>query len=276
MEENIAIYETAFVTADFRAMHSTLSKDIHAHLWPTERTQAYRKEYVAGVSSYEPLAHCLRNRFFLDTIAQLYAEDKIALLINFGCGFSMYPFLLPKGLEHIEIDMPNAIAFKKEKVKNWQKKGTLPERTVHFIAADFNTDYASDVKEKILEIKGNNSCFILLEGVLFFIDVQDTKVLFQLFEELQNGNDYLGSVSFPKETEASKAFRRLSKFTSKRLDANEKFEYQIVGDDFYSGLTAYTLIAHEHTLSLASKYALDIQPNADDVLNEHMYILKKN
>lgn len=276
MEENIAIFETAFVTADFRAMHSTLSKDVHAHLWPTKRTQAYRREYVAGVSSYEPLAHCLRNRFFLDTIAQLYAEDKIAMLINFGCGFSMYPYLLPKGLEHIEIDMPNAISLKREKVRNWQKQGTLPERTVHFLAADFNTDDAVELKQEILRIKGDKKCFILLEGVLFFIDVQDTKVLFQLFKELQNKSDFLGSVSFPKETEDSKAFRRLSEFAAKRLDANEKFEYQIVGDDFYLGLPEYTIITHEHTLSLASKYALNIEPNADDVLNEHMYILKKN
>jgi len=275
VEENISIFETAFVTADFRALDVALSKDTYAHLWPTKRTQEYRKEYVAEVSDHEPFAHCLRNRFFLDAVAQLYQKGEIAILINFGCGFSMYPFLLPQSLEHIEIDMPNSIAFKKEKIRHWQEKGILPPRKVSFLAADFNTDYATDLKQKILMIKGNKKCFILLEGVLFFIDGRDTQVLFQLFRELQHSNEYIGSVSFPKETEQSMVFEKLSKFASKRLNANEKFEYQTIEDDFYEHPPGYDLIEHQHTLSLATSYVSTIQPDAQEVLNEHLYILKK-
>lgn len=111
MDENIEIFETAFVTADFRAHDTSLSKDIYAHLWSTKRTKEYKNEYVNSVSKYEPLAHCLRNRFFLDKIKILHTKKDIEILINFGCGFSMYPFLLPKNLLHIEIDMPNSISF---------------------------------------------------------------------------------------------------------------------------------------------------------------------
>ncbi len=275
MEENIAIFETAFVTADFRAMDTALSKDAHAHLWPTPRTKAYRKDYVAQVSAYEPFAHCLRNRFFLDYMAQLTTNNEIEMLINFGCGFSMYPFLLPKTLGHIEIDMPNTIAFKEEKVVHWQKTGVLPKREIRFLSADFNTDYAARLKDKILEIKGNKRCFILLEGVLFFIDRNDTHVLFQLFGELQQEGDYVGSVSFPKAVENSSAFKKMTTFALERLNANEKFEYQTVEDHFYATLPKYRLLKHEHTLSLANLYAPERPLHSTEVLDEHMYILKK-
>ncbi len=275
MEENIAIFETAFVTADFRAMDTLLSKDVHAHLWPTPRTKEYRKDYVTQVSAHEPFAHCLRNRFFLDYIARLTTDQGLDMLINFGCGFSMYPFLLPKTLEHIEIDMPNAIAFKKERIAHWQKTGVLPQRKITFLEADFNTDYAAELKAKILGIKGTKRCFILLEGVLFFIDRTDTDVLFELFGQLQQEGDYLGSVSFPKEVEKSPAFKKLAAFALQRLDANAKFEYQTVEDYFYSTLDGYRLMEHEHTISLAALYVPEHSLKEAEVLNEHMYILKK-
>ncbi|NKI33251.1 class I SAM-dependent methyltransferase [Croceivirga thetidis] len=275
VNENIEIFETAFVTADFRAFNPELSKDTFAHLWPSKRTQDYRNEYVTSVSEYEPLAHCLRNRFFLDRISSLFNSGEIDLLINFGCGFSMYPFLLSGDMEHIEIDMPNSILYKREKVTEWIRNGKLPNRKLHFIEANFNTEYEESLLQKISSIKQNKKSFILLEGVLFFIDSNDTNRLFQLFSKIQKQGEFVGSVSFQKEIEERSAFKRLATFTEERLNANEKFEYQTLEDAYYSNLEGYDLIEHEDTFSLKDKYVPEVTVTKQDVLDEHMYILKR-
>lgn len=275
MQENIEIFETAFVTADFRASSVELSKDIYAHLWPSGRTQKYRNEYVNNVSLYEPYAHCLRNRFFLDEIEGRHKLGEVEVLINFGCGFSMYPFLLPEGLQHIEIDMPAPISFKREKVMEWQKIGKLPHRNIHFLEADFNTDYQKVLKNEILDIKQDKKSFILLEGVLFFISRDDTNRLFDLFEEIQNKNELVGSVSFQKEIETRKAFKRLAQFTKTRLDANEKFCYQTLEVSYYQNLKKYSIIDHQDTISLSRKYNPSKHLDKEKLLDEHMYILNR-
>lgn len=275
MNENIEIFETAFVTADFRALHSQVSKDTFAHLWPSKRTQEYRNEYVSSVSEYEPLAHCLRNRFFLDKISSLFEAGEIEVLINFGCGFSMYPFLLPKEMEHIEIDMSTPIEYKKQKVTEWVQKGRLPQRNLHFLGADFNTNYEHALLQQITSIKGEKKSFILLEGVLFFIDSNDTERLFKLFSKIQKKDEFVGSVSFQKTIEQRAAFKKLRTFTEARLNANEKFEYQTVGDSYYQELIGYSLIEHEDTFGLARKYAPATILPIQEVLDEHMYILKR-
>lgn len=275
MEQNIEIFETAFVTADFRASDVALSKDRYAHLWPSEGTKTYRQAYVESVSRYEPFAHCLRNRFFLDKIENLFKEQKIELLINFGCGFSMYPFLLPKTLAHIEIDMPQPINYKKKKITDWCASKKLPERDITFLEADFTSNYEQPLLEKIRSIKQNKRSFILLEGVLFFIGKPETDRLFNLFSSIQGTGEYVGSVSFQKKIESRTAFKKLIQFTEERLVANEKFCYQTVEDSYYLNMADYTLVDHENTFTVAKQYAPKKTLEPDEVLDEHFYILKK-
>ncbi len=90
------------------------------------------------MSAYEDYAHCLRNRYFYDTLEELISKENIEVLINFGCGFSMYPFLLDASLHYIEIDTTDVITHKKEKTEAWQKEGLLPDRDITLIVADFN------------------------------------------------------------------------------------------------------------------------------------------
>tara|TARA_Y100001933_G_C19015077_1_gene571068 strand:- start:31695 stop:32567 length:873 start_codon:yes stop_codon:yes gene_type:complete len=275
VKQNIEIFETAFVTADFRATDVALSKDRYAHLWPSEGTKIYRKAYVDSVSRHEPFAHCLRNRYFLEAIENLFNEQKIELLINFGCGFSMYPFLLPKTMAHIEIDMPHSINYKKEKIADWCASKKLPKRNISFLEADFTSNYEPQLLEKIASIKGNKRSFILLEGVLFFIGRPETERLFKLFSTIQGTDEYVGSVSFQKEIESRTAFKKLIQFTEERLVANEKFCYQTVEDRYYLNLDDYAMVDHQNTFTVANKYVPATILDPDEVLDEHFYVLKK-
>jgi len=122
MKNAIEIQETAFVTAAYRASNEALSKDNYSNYWNNPKTDEWIKNYVKKVSIEEPFVHCLRNRFFYETIKELLEKEEIEVLINFGCGFSMYPFLLDEKLINIEIDQKSLIAYKKVKFKNGFKK----------------------------------------------------------------------------------------------------------------------------------------------------------
>ncbi len=276
MKKTIEIHETAFVTSAFRASNVALSKDCFAALWANEKTDAHAKEYVEEVSKYEPIAHCLRNRYFFETIQSLFKQKKIEVLINFGAGFSMYPFLLDQGLEHIEIDQDDVIAYKKERIFKWMQEGKLPERKIEYISTDFNESKEAELFIKVQKIKKGRSCFILIEGVLFFIDKEDTLRLFELFKKIQNTEDYIGSVSFKKELEHTLGFQKMISFIEKNLVANQKFQYQTINDDFYNQLGGYELIDQKDHHSLGKIYGSDLIFKKDILLNEQMYLLKKN
>ena len=275
MKKTIEIHETAFVTSTFRASNTAISKDVFAHLWSNEGTIEKARNYTEKVSSYEPIAHCLRNRYFFDTIDLLQKKGAIDVLINFGAGFSMYPFLLDKKLIHIEIDKPDVIEYKRKRIAQWVEDGKLRSRTIHYISTDFNQQQEIQLLDRIAKIKQGKNCFILIEGVLFFISKNDTEQLFELFNKIQVDGDYIGSVSFEKQLKQTTVFRRMVGFIEKNLATNEQFQYQTIENDFYSHRSGYRLVDHQDHFGLSKKYNMPDTFDSDALLNEHMYILKK-
>lgn len=116
-KENIQIHHTAFLISNFRSYDEDLSQDVYAKLWNSQANEKWIKQYLQEVSTEEVYSHCLRNSYFLDTIKGLIQENKIEVLLNFGCGFSMYPYLIDEEIIHIEIDKTEVLDFKNLKIK---------------------------------------------------------------------------------------------------------------------------------------------------------------
>ncbi len=276
VDQKINIHETAFVTAAFRAGDTTLSMDRFAHLWADPIITKHAMRYSNSVSAYEGYAHCLRNRYFYDTLKELISKENIEVLINFGCGFSMYPFFLDASLHYIEIDTVDVIAYKKEKTEAWQKEGLLPERKITFLEANFNAVSLQDLYKKLAVIKAAQRSFILLEGVLFFLGKSDTNRLFHLFNQLQGPEEFLASVSFQPQLEKQAVFKKLIDFVEGNLEKNQQFVYQTVPDSFYKDISTYTLVDHQDSFSLSEQYKPEKKLPFEEILNEHMYLLRKN
>jgi O-methyltransferase involved in polyketide biosynthesis len=274
-EENIKIHETAFVTSTFRAFDEDLSQDNFAKLWQNSKTEQWIKEYLDQVSSEETYTHCLRNRYFLDKIKDLVQNQEIEVLINFGSGFSMYPFLINEKLINIEIDKPEIVDYKKDKIKNWQKENILPKRNIHFIGVDFSENYKEDLLSKINSIKGNKPCFILVEGVLFFLDREETDNLFDFFNIIQKSEDYIGSASFQETIKETIAFKNLLGFFNQKVSKTNENDYQTIEDEYYSSKKDYKLIDHQDYFSLSKKYGNKTNQLKELILNENFYFLKK-
>ncbi len=275
MIKNIEIHETAFITSMFRAMNTSLSKDYYSKLWNNKRTKIWVTDYLKEVSSEEAHAHCVRNRFFLEKIQQLIKEAKIDILINFGSGFSMYPFLLNESIEHIEIDKPDIIDYKKHKVSNWVQTGELPEREIHFLGVDFEEDYKEELYTKIQKIKKNKRSFVLIEGVLFFLNKNQVDTLFGFFNEIQKQGDYLGSVSFNSTVKKTKAFLRLLNFFNERVSKTSKDDYLTLENNFYKEKSAYKIKEHKDYFMYSKELKSRINLKETDILNENFYLLEK-
>lgn len=267
----IEIHETAFVTSTFRSLNAELSRDMYAKLWNNSRTDELVEKYLNNVCEEEVSAHCLRNRFFLEEIERL----KPAVVVNFGSGFSMYPFLLDKSIINIEIDKKEIIDYKEERIKEFQKKGELPNRTIHYVGVDFSEDYVEDLLERIKPIVKNKTSFVLIEGVLFFLSRKDTDKLFDFFSILQRKGDYIGSASFQKDLKKSKGFKKLLDFCNNEMVKTEASDWQTIEDDFYVENKSYDLLNHQDYFSLSEKYNNEVKLEKDLILNENFYILKK-
>ena len=80
MNGSIKIHETAFMTATYRASNEDLSKDRYSSYWTNPQTDEWIRQYGDRVSPDEPFTHCLRNRFFYETIKRLVTEKEIEVL----------------------------------------------------------------------------------------------------------------------------------------------------------------------------------------------------
>jgi O-methyltransferase involved in polyketide biosynthesis len=273
--KNIEVHETAFVTSTFRSFNEDLSKDYYAKLWSNPKTEKWIHDYLKKVSSEETFTHCLRNRYFLDQIKYSVKHHNVKVLINFGCGFSMYPFLLGEEVINIEIDKPEIIEYKKAKIEKWQSEGILPNLNIHFIGVDFGENYEQNLRLQIEAIKGRQKCFILLEGVLFFLDMEQTDNLFQFFNSIQNSGDFIGSASFQESLKDTLAFKKLMTFFGKKVLKTNESDYQTIENAFYQNQKGYLLIDHQDYFSVSKTYKHKIQLERDLILNENFYIIKK-
>lgn len=135
-EQNIS--ESAFLVNESRARNVGLSQDEYAHLWVTENTRTLWEDFSREVYPHDATELGSRNRFFLEHLRSAIASSQVTTFINFGAGFTSYPFLVDESCRFIEIDFKHVVEYKKKKVTRWQQMGLLPEREIFFLAADLN------------------------------------------------------------------------------------------------------------------------------------------
>jgi hypothetical protein len=67
----------------------------------------------------------------------------------------------------------------------------------------------------------------------------------------------------------------LIRYIEDNLEKNQHFEYQTLENSYYEQLTGYQLADHQDTIALSEFYAPEKPVEREELLNEHMYILKK-
>lgn len=273
--KNIKVSDTAFVTCAFRRLNEKLSGDYYAKIWSNANAEQILRDYTSKVSAEEIETHCIRNRYFLETIKTCIEQSEIEMLINFGAGFSMYPFLVDDSIAHVEIDKPEVVAYKENVITELISKKQLPKRDITFIGVDFSTDYFNSLLNTLKQLINNKPCFIIIEGVLFFLNTSETELIFKLFNELQNTNDYVGSVSYTEDVLKTNAYSRLIAYTNQGLKDASTEGCQIVPNSFYENLKSYNLIEIQDYYSCSKIYGHTPKLSPNEILNESFYLLRK-
>jgi len=257
------IHETAFIVSTYRSYHETISKDIYAKLWNNS-------------AIHESTLHSIRNRFFYEQIKTFFSKNNGGTLINFGAGFSMYQFMLDDNVVTIEIDKKEIVDFKKKKIDSWTREGKLPKRNIVYASIDFNKNQEEDIINRIKLLVPKKPTFILLEGVLFFLDRNTTDKLFRVFSGLQNHGDKVGSVSYLPEVENTEVYKRLLQYFDSNNDTNDSFSHQTIPHSYYTKINNYSLVDYADEYSLAKIYASESGiTDKTQILNENLYILEK-
>lgn len=270
------IHETAFVVSTFRANDAELSKDRYAHLWVNEATNQLIPAFTKSVSEHDPMLHCLRNRYFQDRMDAFFSKHPNGTFINFGAGFSMYPFMLPASVLTIEIDFVHTVTHKQERLTAWTEKGKLPPRNIQFLSADFNTESQEGLVNKVKPLLHGQPSFILFEGVTFFLNMPTNRKLMEVFADLQLAGDQLGVVSYLPELENAPVYHRLLDYFDANNDTNDAFAHQTIPTEFYENLAGYQLIEHEDEWNIARRFAAKrVDFKKEDILNEHLYLLER-
>ncbi len=270
------IQETAFVISTYRSYHEGISKDPYAKLWNNPATDALIPDILKNVSEYEAVLHSIRNRFFYEEMNSFFEAHNGGTLINFGAGFSMYQFLMNKNVSTIEIDKKDIITYKKERIDSWTATGKLPKRDIQYAAVNFTNLSEEEIVVMLTPLIKKKPTFIVLEGVLFFLDQHTTHKLFRVFKNLQNSRDLVGSVSYIPEIENTKVYKRLLYYFDSHNDTNDSFMHQTTPHSFYENIDGYQLKHHTDEFELSKIYAPDsIIEDKTHILNEHMYILRR-
>ncbi len=270
------IHETAFIVSTYRSYHEDVSKDAYAKLWNNPATDALIPDIIKSVSEHEAILHSLRNRFFYERMNSFFKENGGGTLINFGSGFSMYQFSFDNNVSTIEIDKKDIIDYKKEKIDHWTQEGKLPYRDIQYAAIDFNKNSVEEMVNSLRPIIKKEPTFILIEGVVFFLDRTTTNKLFNVFKELQKPNDLVGLVTYLPEVENTAVYKRLLHYFDSNNDTNDSFSHQTIPDSYFHKIDGYEVQERTDEFQLSKIYARQhIIKDKTEILNETSYMLRR-
>ena len=268
---------SAHVVNCFRAKYTNISLDNFAHLWVSKPAEKLANRYLQEVGKSEDIAHCLRHRFFLERLQEFSIQATNGVFINIGAGFTNYPYLINTPIPSCEVDKPNVIKSKQQRVKKLQSSQRLPERDILFIPTkDLNK--SSENKKLFNSLSqwiASRQSFVLMEGLLYWLSQDSVNSLFKHLQQTQTTGSLLALNAF-KPSEASKAmFHRLRRFSEKDYGIGN-LSPNTLSETFHENLLGYKLIDRANYINLSKQIdeAKELG-NKDSVLEEDCYLLRK-
>jgi len=261
--------DTAAWMAGCRASQPEISLDIFANLWLDDPAREKYKEYVTEVSPTEDICLSLRNRFFLKCIGEYLSNYANGTFINLGAGFSSLSWLLPANHNYIEIDCQNNIRTKRRLVDQLVTRGQLPERNLQFISCDLSDlEQINILIKKLHRLINHKKCFLLMEGLLYYLPTS-ANALLKLADEILFPGSQLGVVTWDPGTFNYPVFKRFCQFMQEKGRPVPKFVYH---DPVQIASRARYKLVRQTNYKELSGFSLK---SRDDVFWETLTILTK-
>lgn len=272
-----SISDSAFLVNESRSRRVDISKDIYATLWINESSNRLWNDFYSEVYTFDDIQLSLRNRFFLEQLKSFIDKSSNPIFVNIGAGFTSYPFIVSKDCKFIEVDLPNIINYKQEKIKQFIENGDLPNRDITFLSADIcNNNDLMKLKESLIPLLDSNPSFILLEGVSYFLNMQHLNQLFSIFSEIQISNSILAFDYWKPDEANHPILKKLMRFFSDRFGFTEN-QYNYIDLDFIQNINGYGLVESTDIQELEKTYTEDnFLSDYNKILPEYYVVLRRS
>ena len=240
------ISDTAFLVNESRLQKLDVSKDIYAKYWvqPESYLRVHKlwNDFSKEVYPYDNIELAIRNRYFLEHLQNFINTRTNVVFINFGAGFTSYPFLINKNILCLEIDYHHVIEYKKNRVKQLQKNGVLPNRNIEFYSVDFNNfNECKKLKKWLAKKVKNTDSFILLEGVSYYLSIPVLNVIIELSRDIQSINSIFAFGYWRPHLITHPIFKKLQSFFSKKF-GQETYNYNLFDKTFIQSINGYKIL----------------------------------
>ena len=273
-KNNVKISKTAYLTCGLRANNESLSKDIYAKYWMTDRTRQFVNDYLKEVSPVENDLISIRNKFFLEELKSFLKYNKNSVFINLGAGFSDYPFLLRSNSRFCEVDCPEIIKVKINRISEFEKKGIFPKRDITFFESNLNNNnYLNKLKKMLKNWIKNSLSFVLIEGLIYYLSNENVAKIFEMIHEIQAPHSRLGIISWPPKIKKYPVFNRFCNFAAKTMGEKPN-KYIFHNPNELKNLSGYKLVKQTNYIKLAKNYGV-VLPSDNDFFWEDFFILEK-
>ncbi len=270
------ISESAFLVNESRARNVALSQDRFASLWVSDSTRELWEDFTRTVYPYDDIELGVRNRYFLERLNNHVNSGYITTFVNIGAGFTSYPFLINNPCRCIEVDFDHVLRYKQKKIAIWQNAGKMPERPIIYISADLsNSADVRSLETQLQSLLSDARSFILLEGITYYLKMDDLRSLFDLISCVQPPGSVLAFDFWKPDVADHPITVRFKKFFADRFGHRE-IDYNLFDEDFVRSHTGYEVI--EITNVQDQERALsgtNILADYDQILPEYYALLRK-
>lgn len=178
------VMDTAYWMATYRVMETQRKDAIFKDLQAQVLVGQYGKKIAASMSSVERFAYwsLVTRTHLIDSLLLKYIEEGCTTVVNIGAGLDTRPYRLelPKSVKWIELDFPEIIEMKNEKLKH-----ALTNCHLERIAVDLSDK--SKRSEILSELNINHqSMIVLTEGVIPYLSEDLVSELAQDLREQEN------------------------------------------------------------------------------------------
>ncbi|PJC64954.1 MAG: hypothetical protein CO021_01585 [Deltaproteobacteria bacterium CG_4_9_14_0_2_um_filter_42_21] len=269
------ISDTAFMISWIRSGQPTLSGDPWASVWNTRRAAQIGSGYLEAMGSLNGRACCLRNRYIAERLLTFEQAHPRMSLLNIAAGFSMYPFRLKPTNSTVDLDFPHVNAFKKETIEKLQAAGELPKRKIEFLSLDLQTDDAiQELRNTIQKQTKYGPMFIILEGILYYLDLAVVRLLFQaLAEELPAESQVIAVAWSPKIKHTAKMETARTFFAQDIQRADNHYTY--LAPSFFTNLDSLKCTEQLGYRDIEKEFCNEQLLAEGTFLDESFYLLKK-
>lgn len=270
------ISESAFLVNESRARNVGLSHDVYAHLWVSDATRKLWEDFAREVYPFDDIELSLRNRFFLERLEAELGKDGKTVFINFGAGFTSYPFLIESPCKCIEVDLEVVCDFKWRKTTEWREQGLLPDRDVEFIAADLRNEVDRErLGDELSRRLRDKRSVAVFEGITYYLDNTTLIRLFEMLKALQGRGSIIALDFWTPDDAKNPVHMRFRRFFGERFGYGET-DYNLFDVEVLRAVDGYEVAEVTDVQTLERVYAgTSYLADKNEIILEHYAVLRR-